>query len=257
MPEVAANSPPPITATIITLNEADNIQACIESVQPVCDEVIVVDSGSSDDTIAIARNAGAKIIEQPYLGDGPQKAVGAQHAANEWILSIDADERLEEDAVVAIQSIDLQNTQSVYAFRRRNFVGDQWIKAAGFYPDYVPRLYYRQTAAYSSKKAHARVTGGRLIKVPAHIRHYTYKDFTHWAERINQLSSRDAWAKNQLGVTTSPAGAVARAAFAFLKKLILKGGIFQGSAGWTVAITTAFHVYLKYMKLIELRKAND
>lgn len=238
-----------ITATIITLNEEDNIEACIASAKQVCDEVIVVDSISRDDTREIARSAGAMVIEQVYLGDGPQKASGLSHAKNDWILSLDADERLEPETVERIKKLDLSNHDYMYAFRRRNYVGDKWIKAAGFYPDYVTRLYNRNTASYTSAKSHAKVSGAKVKTLPAHIAHYTYADFTHWISRINQLSSRDAWAKHEAGQRCSPAGAATRSVFAFLKKLLLKGGIFQGSDGWLIAITSAFHVYMKYMKL--------
>lgn len=254
---VTATVPRAITATIITLDEADNLSACIESVRAVCNEIIVVDSGSTDDTVQIAKDNGASVIDQPYLGDGPQKQVGAKHASNDWILSIDADERLETDALETIRSIDFDDNDVVYAFKRRNFVGTHWVKAAGFYPDYVPRLYNRKYAGYSDKKAHARISGGKLIKLQAHISHYTYRDYAHWVNRINDLSTRDAWAKYSNGKRSTPSGAAARAVFAFFKKLFLKGGIIQGGDGWLIAITSSFHVYMKYMKLSELSDDED
>lgn len=243
-----------ITATIITLNEEDNIEACIESARQVCSEIVVVDSISHDHTQTLARQSGAIVIEQEYLGDGPQKALGAYHASNDWVLSLDADERLETDAVDAIKALDLKKTNKMYAFKRRNFVGDKWIKAAGFYPDYVTRLYNKKVASYQPKKAHAAITGADAIKLSAHLTHYTYKDYSHWLSRINQLSSRDAWAKHQNGQTSTLSGAIARAGFAFFKKLFIKRGILQGSDGWMIAIGSAIHVYMKYAKLAELHE---
>jgi len=244
-----------ITATIITLNEAENIRDCIASVLPVCDEIIVVDSGSEDETVAIAESMGARVFHQSYLGDGPQKDFGVQFARNDWILSIDADERLEDDAVRAIDGLELENTDAdAFAFRRRNYVGRHWIRAAGFYPDEVVRLYNRQKCRYLSKKKHSRVEARKIKHLSAHIQHLTYRDYAHWIERINQLSSRDAWAMYEDGRCVRPLTPFFRSIWAMFRKLILKGGIFQGKDGFTVAITTAFHVYFKYLKFLELQE---
>jgi glycosyltransferase involved in cell wall biosynthesis len=244
-----------ITATIITLNEEANIQACIESLTPVCDEIIVVDSESSDATVALAESSGARVYTQPYLGDGPQKAFGVQYARNDWILSIDADERLDADAVDAIGKLDLKRDDvDAYAFRRRNFVGEHWIRAAGFYPDTVIRLYHKERAAYLPKKGHSSVDAARVKALPAHIVHYTYRDYAHWIERINQLSTRDAWAMYERGKRANSLSPLSHALIATLRKYIFKGGMFQGLDGATVTITTAFHAYMKYLKLLELQK---
>jgi glycosyltransferase involved in cell wall biosynthesis len=242
-----------ITATIITLNEASRIRDCILSVQAVCDDVIVIDSLSKDNTVAEAEALGARVYRQEYLGDGPQKDYGVQFAKNDWILSIDADERLEEDAIAAIESLELEaSTYQAYAFKRRNYVGSHWIKAAGFYPDYVTRLYNKNAARYLPKKAHSSVDARNVRKLDAHIRHLTYDNYTHWVERINRLSSRDAWAMYQRGVKANSATPLIHATIALFRKLVFKGGVFQGWDGFTVAITTAFHAYMKYIKLLEL-----
>ncbi len=222
---------------------------------PVCDEFIVVDSGSEDKTVAIAESMGARVFHQPYLGDGPQKDFGVQFAQNDWILSIDADERLEDDAVRAIGGLDLENTDvDAFAFRRRNYVGRHWIRAAGFYPDNVVRLYNRQKCRYLPRKKHSHVEAQKIKYLSAHIRHLTYRDYAHWIDRINQLSTRDAWAMYEDGRRVQSLTPVFRSVWAMFRKLILKGGIFQGKDGLTVAITTAFHVYFKYLKVLELQE---
>jgi glycosyltransferase involved in cell wall biosynthesis len=242
-----------ITATIITLNEEKRIRDCIISAKSVCDEIIVVDSLSKDNTVAEAKKLGARVYLQEYLGDGPQKDYGVQFAKNDWILSLDADERLEADAVAAIKSLELDKSKyQAYALKRRNYVGSHWIKAAGFYPDVVTRLYNKNVARYLPKKAHSSVEAKKTRKLNAHIRHLTYDNYTHWFDRINRLSSRDAWAMCQRGVKVNSATPVLHATVALLRKLIFKGGIFQGVDGFTVAITTAFHAYMKYIKLLEL-----
>ncbi|WP_280547190.1 MULTISPECIES: glycosyltransferase family 2 protein [unclassified Halomonas] len=242
----------PITGIIITLDEAENITDCIASLTPVCDEIIIVDSGSRDDTVAIAERKGAAVIHQPYLGDGPQKAFAVPRARNDWILALDADERLEDDAITAIHGLSLDDASVAYSFNRRNFCGKHWIKAAGFYPDKVVRLYNRKTSGYLPKKAHSAVQTPKVKHTDAHIRHFTYENLTHWIQRINQLSTRDAWAMKDRGLSPSVSRPALHAASAAFRKLIMKGGIFQGADGLTVAMTTAFHAYMKYAKLNEL-----
>ncbi len=242
-----------ISATVITLNEEQYIEACVRSLQRVCDEVIVVDSGSEDATCEKAKSLGARVFVQEYLGDGPQKQYGVQFATHEWILSIDADERLDEDAVEAIRGLDLSRGDvDGYAFKRKNFAGRHWVRAAGFYPDTVVRLYHRSRAAYLPKKAHSSVAAERVQALHAHLIHFTYRDYAHWVERINALSSRDAWAMYERGVKPSPWAPALHAFAAVVRKYFLKGGIFQGLDGATVTMTTAFHAYMKYVKLIEL-----
>lgn len=244
----------PITGIVITLNEAANIAACIRSLQRVCEEVIVVDSLSTDDTVAIAEAHGARVIAQAYLGDGPQKAHGVPFAHNDWILALDADERLDDDAVVLIEGLALDDPSRAYAFRRKNYVGRHWIRAAGFYPDAVTRLYNRTTAGYLPKKAHSSVKAPRVEVTSAHLRHFTYASLSHWIQRIDALSTRDAWAMKERGVAPSSLRPALHALTATLRKLLFKGGLFQGADGMTVALTTAFHAYMKYAKLNELHE---
>ncbi|MGJ7458268.1 glycosyltransferase family 2 protein [Halomonas sp. RA08-2] len=244
----------PITGIVITLNEETRIGDCIDSLKMVCDEIIVVDSFSQDDTVRVAEGKGATVLLQKYLGDGPQKAFGVPRASYDWILALDADERLDEDAVAAIRNLSLDDPSVAYSFRRRNFCGNHWVKAAGFYPDEVVRLYNRRTSGYLPKKAHSSVQSPRVESTGAHIRHFTYENLSHWIQRIDQLSTRDAWAMKERGVSPSAFRPAGHALSAMIRKLILKGGLLQGSDGLTVAMTTAFHAYMKYAKLNELHE---
>ena len=242
----------PLTGIVITLNEQANIADCVRSLRRVCDEVIVVDSLSTDDTVAIAEAEGATVISQAYLGDGPQKAHGVPFARHDWILALDADERLDDDAVALIESLALDDPRTAYSFRRKNYVARHWIRAAGFYPDPVVRLYNRTTSGYLPKKAHSSVQAPRVEATSAHLRHFTYEDMSHWIRRIDTLSSRDAWAMKERGKRPSQLSPILHATNAMLRKLVFKGGLFQGMDGMTVAMTTAFHAYMKYAKLNEL-----
>jgi len=244
-----------ITATIITLNEENNITECIQSLKRVCNEIIVVDSESTDNTVNIAKSLGAKVYIQTYLGDGPQKHFGVQYATHDWLLSMDADERLDEDMVADILALDMSSQpEDAYAFRRKNYVGKRWIKAGGWYPDSVIRLYNKHSAKYVAKKSHAYVEAEHIGFLHSHILHYTYTDYSHWIERINKLSSRDAWAMYDRGVKPSKIAPSLHAFSAFVRKYFFKGGIFQGLDGATVTMSSVFHTYMKYLKLVELHE---
>ncbi len=243
-----------ISATIIALNESADIVDCINSVQQVADEVlVVVDTKTTDDTAELAHAAGARVMHQDYLGDGPQKAVAVPEATYDWIFSIDADERLEPDCVAAIRALDLSaDDVDAYALRRRSYVGDHWIKAAGFYPDYVVRLYHRDRAGYHPKKGHSFVEAARVKRLPVHLTHRTYDDLSHWVERVNALSSRDAWAMYDRGKRASKLDPGLHAVVAFVRKFFFKGGFLQGNDGLAVTLTAVFRTWLKYVKLREM-----
>ncbi|MDY0132791.1 MAG: glycosyltransferase family 2 protein [Desulforegulaceae bacterium] len=243
-----------ITGIIITLNEEKNIKDCILSLKKLCHEIIVVDSLSKDNTVEIAKDLGAVVYLQKYLGDGPQKAFGVKYAKNDWILSIDADERLEDDLIEKVSSLELKNEDIAYAFRRRNFVGNHWIKAAGFYPDYVTRLYNRKTSGYLDKKAHSKVEAPKIKKIKGHITHYTYESYSHWVERLSWFCTNDAWGYYQDGRKVGKYKPVLSAIGAFFQKFIVKGGIFQGVDGFTVTLTTMFRAYMKYTILNEIHE---
>jgi len=245
-----------ITGTIITLNNEAVIEDCIISLKKICNEIIVLDSLSSDNTISIAKNLGAKIYEQEFLGDGPQKKLAASYASNDWVFSLDSDERLEDDLIDFVQTLDLDTSPfRAYSFKRRNFCGSKWIKAASFYPDRVTRLFNKNYVNYNSSTSHAFIDT-KSRKLDLHIRHYTYQSYTDWINKINFYSTQSAKTLHSQGVKRSSIRPITHSLFAFFKKIIIKGGIFQGLDGFTVAITTMFNTYMKYIKLNELYDKN-
>lgn len=239
----------PITATIITLNEEKNIVDCIRSLRGLCQEILVLDSDSSDATRELAEQEGAVVLVQKFLGDGNQKARAADLASHDWIFSIDADERLDSDLKALLPQLDLRDPEVAYAFRRNNYLGKHQITAGGFYPDYVTRLYNRTKNRYTETMRHDSVKAAYTVKTKAHLLHYTYANLSAWIDRINWLSSWDAWAMYEAGKKPSSPGGHALAAF--IRKYCLKGGFLQGQDGLTVALTTTFVCYMKYLKLKE------
>ncbi|MBD3841906.1 MAG: glycosyltransferase family 2 protein [Campylobacterales bacterium] len=242
-----------ITANIITLNEEKHIEAVIKSVLEVCDEVLVVDSLSSDRTCEIAESLGAKVVKQAYLGDGSQKAFGAPLAKNEWILSIDADERLDENAIEAIKNLDLDSTTyDAFSFARKTFVGKNFIKL--WYPDRVTRLYNRQKCGFSTAGGHARVQTNNVKDLDADMLHYSYEDYAQMIKTSHKFITRGAKIAHEEGKRAGSFDPFLHGVGALFKALILKGGAFHGINGWNVAVISAFSSYMKYALMLEMQE---
>jgi len=243
-----------ITANIITLNEEKNIKDVIESVQKVCDEVLVVDSFSSDKTCEIAESLGAKVVKQEYLGDGGQKAFGTPLAKNKWILSIDADERLDVNAIEAIKALDLDSTSyEAFSFARKTFVGSEFIKL--WYPDRVTRLYNRELCGYSTAGGHAKVESKNIKALDADMLHYSYEDYGQMIKTTHKFITRGAKIAHEDGKRASSFDPFLHGMGALFKALILKGGAFHGVNGWNVAVISAFSSYMKYALMLEMQKS--
>lgn len=242
-----------ITANIITLNEEKNIEEVIKSVQSVCDEVLVVDSLSSDKTCQIAQSLGAKVIKQEYLGDGPQKAFGESYTRNDWILSIDADERLDLNAIEEIKKLNLENsTYDAYSFARKTFVGKNYIKL--WYPDRVVRLYNRTKCSYSKAKGHAKVETNNVCDLKADMLHYSYDDYIDMIRTTEKFIKRGAILANEEGKKATVFDPIIHGIGALFKTLILKGGAFHGINGWNVAVISAYSSYMKYAIMLDMQR---
>ena len=242
-----------ISVIIITLNEENNIRDCINSVKLIANEIIVVDSESTDKTKIIAEELGAKVIVQKYLGDGPQKAFAEKLALNDWILSLDADERLDENAIKAINMLNLDNADyDAYSLSRKTFIGKEFIKL--WYPDILVRLYNRKSAGYTVEIGHASVIAENVQKISGDILHYSYENYSQMIGNISKFASRGAkmlYEKNKLAKWYDP---MLHGFIVFLKKLLLKGGAFHGINGWNVSIISGFNTYMKYAILLEMQK---
>ncbi|MGC3874101.1 glycosyltransferase family 2 protein [Halomonas sp. GXIMD04776] len=245
-----------ITGVVITLNEAANIEACLVSLARVCDELIVVDSGSTDATRQLAEQSGARVIEQPYLGDGPQKNVGPAQASHRWVLSLDADERLSKEAIQAIEQLDLEKCEyDSFAFRRRNHLGSRWIKTCGWYPDYCVRLFDRERTGFSDSRQHASVNAAKAARLEADIEHYSFANlselFTKASGRFSSRAAKIMYLKGKRASSLSP---FLHGTNAFLRKYIFQRGFTSGLDGVSVALSAAVNAYLKYAKLLELQR---
>ena len=244
-----------ITGTVITLNEEKNIRACLESMFRVCEEIIVVDSISSDKTVEIAREMGAKIFIQEFLGHGRQKDYGVPIAQHDWILSIDADERLDDNVVACVKSLDLANTPyDGFAFNRKTFLGNKWMKV--WYPEYVVRLYNKQKARYMPVACHAKVDAKNVKKLPCDLLHYAFEDYGDYAGRTVATSARVAKQMFENRKSVSSFSPILHSLGSFMRRYLLNKGFLYGLDGLNISVISSFYTYMKYAFLIEMYKKN-
>jgi glycosyltransferase involved in cell wall biosynthesis len=246
-----------LSVIIITKNEAANIQACLDSVR-FADQWIVVDSGSTDATVAIARAAGATVIETAdWPGFGAQKNRALAAAQGEWVLSLDADERLPEALQQEIQAALAAPAHAAYALPRLSSYCGYFIRHSGWYPDYIIRLFRREAGYFSADQVHERVivennSCGHL-RTP--MTHYSYRDDGEYLRKLNQYSELGAKQAFAAGKRAGLGKAIAHAVSAFIRSFIFKRGFLDGRAGVMVAISSAESTYHKYFRLMLLTEA--
>ncbi len=246
-----------ISGLVITYNEAKNIGKCVDALFRVCDEVIVVDSLSSDDTVAVATAKGATVISQAFLGDGPQRTYGVPFCKNDWILNLDADEFLDTDAEKFIaEGRYLNKGVDAWSFRVKNFLGDKLIDFAGWYPDHKVRFFNKQTAGPSPARVHQKIIATNEKRVPVHILHYGWQNLEQLVAKKNQYSGWHAQQLFDQGRRVSAFKPHLNGWVAFTRCYFFKRGIFNGIDGFTLSLVQGFFSYLKYAKLLKLQHSS-
>ena len=245
----------PITGVIITLNEERHIVACIESMKQVCSSIIVVDSCSGDRTRELAEKAGAKVVVQEYLGDGPQKNVGPDLSETPWVLSLDADERLTPEMVAEIKALNLADSPvPAYGFPRKNYIGSRWIRHSGWYPDVCVRLYDHRKVRWKDMRMHSFVETRDFRVLKGNIIHYSYRGIGELFRKADSYSNAIAKNMYQRGKRAGAMSPFLHGLSALLKHYVIKGGFLDGVDGMTVSISSAINSYLKYAKLLEFQR---
>ena len=249
-----------LSVIIITRNESANIVACLESVA-FADEVIVLDGQSTDDTVSLAQNVGAKVFIAPsWEGFGPQKNKALGYASHDWVLSIDADERVSADLAREIQQVLSQPQHTLYDIPRlTNFCG-QWIHHCGWRPDHVARLFQKHTARFSDDVVHEKLVSNDQHakgKLQHSLLHYSYPSAQSYWRKLQVYSQ--AWADQKFaqGHTTSMSRAVSSGFVAFIKSYIFRLGFLDGSMGLAVCILQAQAAYGKYFTLYCLNQGKQ
>lgn len=246
---------PKVSVIIITLNEAENIRDCLKSVA-WADELIVVDSGSNDETLSICEEFSAKIlINRNWQGFGFQKNLALQQATGDWILSLDADERVSLPLQKLIKTLLSAPTADGYLFPRQAYFLGKAMHYGGWWPDYVLRLFRRGVGEFSPVLVHEKVLiHGKIEKLQEPIIHYSYISLEQLLEKINKYSSAGASQAQTQHKHGSLSIALARGCWTFFRAYCLRAGFLDGSVGLIAAISKGEESYYRYLKLRFLSK---
>lgn len=246
-----------LSAVVITCNESAKLQACLDSVR-FADEIVILDSGSTDNTVEIATRAGAKVTQvTDWPGFGPQKNRALALARGEWILSIDADERVSETLRDEIQSAIArsQDATTAYSMNRSSSYCGQFMAYSGWYPDRLVRLFRRGSARFSDDLVHERLMAeGPIGHLKGDLIHLSFDNFEAVLAKVDRYSTAGALALHRRGVRGSLFKAVTHALAAFVRTYVVRRGFLDGQLGFALAVSNAEGTYYRYLKLWLLQR---
>lgn len=247
-----------LSVVIITKNEENNIRECLESVL-WADEIIILDSGSEDNTVAISKEYTDKIfINADWKGFGHQKNLALQQATKDWVLSLDADERITPALRIEIEKVINNSASSAFAIPRLAYFLGQAMRHGGWWPDYVVRLFRRNSGVFSEDIVHERVlVNDSVQKLSTPLLHYSYTNLDQLMTKMNQYSSAGATKAYRQEKSSSLFKAIAKANWTFFRAYFLRLGILDGQAGFIAAFSKAEETYYRYLKLSYLKKEHQ
>ncbi|MEW6369157.1 MAG: glycosyltransferase family 2 protein [Acidobacteriota bacterium] len=244
-----------ISACVITLNEEDRIVHAIESARGVCDEIVVVDGGSTDRTVELARGAGATVYERPFDDFTPQKNFANARAQHPWILSLDADERVSQelaDELRRLTAAEPDQNIAAFSFPRHTYYLGRLIRH-NWYPEIKPRLFRRDCARWAGDFVHEGLkVEGRVERLRGPVLHYTYRDISDQVRRMDFYSGRAAHKMFAAGKRTALFGYTILPVWTFLRFYLIGGGFLDRWPGFVIAAMSAYYVMLKHLKLREM-----
>ena len=247
----------PLSAVLITRNAAPVLDSCLESIA-FADEIVVIDSASSDATVEIAERRGARVVRKEWLGFGRQKQFAVDQARHDWVLCLDADERLSPELAAEIQKALAAPVSPVYRMPRRNRFLGKWLSHGEGYPDWSPRLFHRLSARWSDDLVHEKVlyavTPGTLA---GDLMHDSGDDLSTYLERQNRYTTLAARQAFEKGRSASVFHLLLSPVVRFLKFYVLRLGFLDGLPGLLHITIGCMNSYMKYAKLIELRRAEN
>ncbi|MFC3866988.1 glycosyltransferase family 2 protein [Helicobacter equorum] len=250
----------PISVTILVKNAQTTLKKCLDSLQSF-DEIILLDNDSSDTTLQIAQDFQAsyqnlKIYTSEFIGFGALKNLAVSHTSNAWIFSIDSDEVLESNTLALLTQLfskdNLPTPNTLFALPRKNLYNGKWIKACGWYPDFVTRIFHKEYTCFNNNVVHESIIvpkDARFIKLDSGLTHYAFRDITHLLEKLQRYSS--LWAEQHTHKIASPLKAIIRGGWSFVKNYVLQKGFLYGYRGFIISVCNALGVFFKYMKLYE------
>jgi len=245
----------PLSVAIITKNEADNLPDCLASVR-FADQIVVVDSGSTDETVQIASDFGCDVFIEKWRGFGRQKQCAIDKCNNRWVLVLDADERIPTETAPVIADIVSKGTRDVagYSFPRNNWFQGRWIKHL-WGGDRIVRLFQKELGGMTPAAVHESVeVTGEVTALNVPIEHFTESDLSKIMIKIDHYSTLGAQEAFSEGRKSTVCSASFRAALAFIQNYFLKRGFLDGAQGFTLSVTDSINKFFKYAKLSELHK---
>ncbi|MDG4476287.1 glycosyltransferase family 2 protein [Thiovibrio frasassiensis] len=247
----------PLSVAIITKDEEDRLAECLASVAFAA-EVVVVDSDSTDRTVEIAREFGAVVHVEPWQGFGRQKQLAIDRCRHDWVLVLDADERVSPEAQVEIGEVLAAGSSVAYSFPRKNYFCGRWLKHAGWWPDRVVRLFRKDSARMSERAVHESLeVHGPVGELRQPLIHYANKGLAQTLSKVNHYSSAGAEELFAQGKSASVVKALLRAAWSFLHGYVLRGGFLDRGEGFIMAVSDFMNVFFKYAKLRELQRQKE
>lgn len=244
-----------LAVVILTKNEEKHIEACIKSAS-FADDILVVDSGSTDRTEELAKNAGARFVSHPFGEDGfaGQRNFALTQIETDWIFYLDADERITTEGKVAIQDIvNGKQVRGAYRIKRLNIVMGKMMFYGGHKPDYSDRLFSRDHVHWEGFVHEVAKTDLPLETMSGNLHHYTYNSWEQYFQKFTKYTTMAAESYYQSGKRISPIGAISHSCFAFVRMYLLKQGFRDGYLGLVMSIMAAFYDLVKYQKLLKIQ----
>jgi glycosyltransferase involved in cell wall biosynthesis len=246
-----------LSVIIITKNEAINIRECLESVK-WADEIVVVDSGSTDDTVAICREFTQQVYLHDWPGFGLQKNRALNYASKDWVLSLDADERVTSELRSEIENIMRAGTEPGYEIPRLSSFCGRYMRHSGWYPDYVTRLFLRKNGQFSNDLVHERVIiHGAVGRLKHNLLHESFRDLDQLLAKMNHYSSAGAVMLGKKGRDASLTQAISHGLWAFIRSYFIRAGFLDGREGFMLAVSTAEATYYRYVKRLLIQRRDD
>ena len=251
---VSADQRLPLTVLVPCFNEERNIEACLQSVSGWVDEILVVDSFSTDRTLELARQFTDRVLQHEYINSAAQKNWAIPQARNEWVLIVDSDERVTTQLRQELQAL-LSRTpdKDGYWIRRNNYLFGRHIRHSGWGRDAVLRLFRRDLGRYSQKRVHAEVRLDSTATLEGRLDHHTVASLTAWTAKINRYSSWKAEDKFERGFRYPHLQLILRPPLRFFKDFVLRLGVLDGWRGFLIAGMSAFAEMLMTAKVLERR----
>lgn len=244
----------PLSVAIITKNEEKNLRACLDSVS-FADDIVIVDSGSEDGTEAIAREFNARWFVEEWRGYGPQKNSAVGKCMHDWVLMLDADERVPEETAREIMRIISEDSEAAaFSFRWRNYFHGKWIRFTDWWPDEHTRLVRRSRGRFERMTHEAWAADGQVVRSACMIDHYSYNCYSDMFRVLDRYSTELAAQMLAEGKNAGPADAVLRSSWMFFRNYFLRLGFLAGFDGFMISLAKGLGTFLKYAKLYELKK---